>query len=138
MSSEDLKGKPLPSKAVDELAKVAAWLQSDAANFEVVDNIKICKNIDGLATATVDLLKRFTAEVKKRPTQNRITALHFDQPAIVPVEEGWNVDLIPVHLVEKPVEVESQQLNLGHYFHLTKEARVSGEFFAVLLLSQLP
>jgi hypothetical protein len=66
MSGANLSGKSLPSKAVDELAKVAAWLQSSTAKFEIVDSIKICKNIDGLATVTAGLLKRFTAEVKVR------------------------------------------------------------------------
>ncbi|KAI2467928.1 hypothetical protein F4781DRAFT_289235 [Annulohypoxylon bovei var. microspora] len=137
MANANLQTKPLPSGAINELSEVAGWLQSNDADFQSVNNIKICKNIHGLASATDNLLKQFAKEVTSPPSQNRVTAIHFDQPAVVPVEKGWVVDLMPVQIVEGSVTVESKELNLGHYVHLTEEARVSGNFFAVLLLSQL-
>ncbi|KAI0835750.1 hypothetical protein F5Y06DRAFT_275287 [Hypoxylon sp. FL0890] len=137
MANINSKSKPLPSGAVGELAKVADWLQTSEADFQTVNNIKICRNTQGLANVTTDLLKQFSAEVTSAPSENRVTAIHFDQPAVVPVEQGWTVDLIPVHTNGGTITVESEQLNLGQYVHLKKEARVSGEFFAVLLLSQL-
>ncbi|OTA89593.1 hypothetical protein M434DRAFT_398485 [Hypoxylon sp. CO27-5] len=137
MANVNSKSKPLPSGAVGELSKVADWLQSSEADFQTVNNIKICRNTQGLANVTADLLKQFAAEVTSAPSENRVTSIHFDQPAVVPVEEGWTVDLIPVHISSGTITVESQQLSLDQYAHLKKEARVSGEFFAVLLLSQL-
>ncbi|KAI1411850.1 hypothetical protein F5Y13DRAFT_51726 [Hypoxylon sp. FL1857] len=137
MANVNSKSKRLPSGAAGELAKVAAWLQTGTADFQTVNNIKICRNTQGLADITTDLLKQFAAEVTIAPSENRVTAIHFDQPAVVPVEQGWTVDLIPVHINGGTITVESQPLELGHYVHLKKETRVSGEFFAVLLLSQL-
>ncbi|KAI1376329.1 hypothetical protein F4677DRAFT_88705 [Hypoxylon crocopeplum] len=136
MAGANSEAMLLPSKAISELPKVADWLQTSDADFQTVNSIDICRNADGLASTTADLLKQFAAEVKSAPSQNRVTAIRFDQPAVVPVEKGWNVDLIPVHIVGT-VMVESQQLELGSYVHLKREARVSGEFFAILLLSQL-
>ncbi|KAI1086573.1 hypothetical protein F5B19DRAFT_478770 [Rostrohypoxylon terebratum] len=137
MANNNFKIKPLPSGAVAKVPPVALWLQTSAANFQLVDNIKICKNIEGLADKTTDLLKYFAAEVTFPVSQNRITAIHFDEPAVVPVEEGWTVDLIPVHLVGGVMKVEDEVLNPEFYVHLTKKAQVSGDFFAVLLLSQI-
>lgn len=63
-------------------------------------------------------------------------AIRFDKSAVVPVEEGWTVYLIPVHIVGGIVTVEGQQLNLGDYCYLEENVQVSGTFFAVLLLSR--
>ncbi|OTA67113.1 hypothetical protein K449DRAFT_430292 [Hypoxylon sp. EC38] len=137
MANVNLESKPLPQGAVVEVPKVALWLQTSAANFQVLDNVNICRNTDGLAKATSCLFKQFATEVTCAPSQNRVTAIHFNRPSVVPVEKGWIVDLIPVHIVENAVMVENQQLDANHYVRLTKETSVSGNFFAVLLLSQL-
>ncbi|KAI1138519.1 hypothetical protein F5Y05DRAFT_384329 [Hypoxylon sp. FL0543] len=137
MANVNSKSKPLPSGAAGELAKVADWLQTSEADFQTVNNINICKNTQGLATVTDELLKQFAAEVTSAPSENRVTAIHFDRSAVVPVEDSWTVDLIPVHSNGGTITVESQQLSIGQYVHLKKEVRVSGESFAVLLLSQL-
>ncbi|KAI1455377.1 hypothetical protein F4805DRAFT_271501 [Annulohypoxylon moriforme] len=137
MANINLQSKPLPSGAITELSKVAEWLQSSAADFQTVNNIKICKNTQGLANATETLLKQFAKEVASPPSQNRVSAIHFNQSASLPVETGWVVDLMPVHIVGGSAAVESKELKLGHYVHLTKEAQISGDFFAVLLLSKI-
>ncbi|KAI8632106.1 hypothetical protein F5Y19DRAFT_472991 [Xylariaceae sp. FL1651] len=54
----------LPSGTATEVEKVAKWLLSDDAKFETVNGVKICKNTDGLVTATADLLKQFAAGTK--------------------------------------------------------------------------
>jgi hypothetical protein len=55
--------QPLPKGAVGLLPTIASWLQSAEADFQTVDNTKICKNTDGLVTACDELLKQFAAEV---------------------------------------------------------------------------
>ncbi|KAI2641348.1 hypothetical protein GGS26DRAFT_287 [Hypomontagnella submonticulosa] len=136
MANNDLKGKVLPSGAVAELSKVFEWLQSKDSDFQPVGNIKIFGNTKGLADATTNLLKQFAAEVTSTPSTSRVTAIHFDEPAVIPVDHGWEVDLIPVHIAKGPVLVGNERLNMGYYFHLTKEVQVSGGFVAVLLLTQ--
>ncbi|KAI1780707.1 hypothetical protein F4818DRAFT_396554 [Hypoxylon cercidicola] len=130
------KSKPLPSQAVTELVKVASWLQSEKADFQYVDNINICNNKEGLAKVTNDLIKQFATEITPKSSQNRVTAIHFSQSGIVPVEQGWTVYIMPVHVVGGTIMVEDQQLNLGFYCHLEENTHVSGDFFAVLLLSR--
>ncbi|KAI1215158.1 uncharacterized protein F4807DRAFT_406116 [Annulohypoxylon truncatum] len=137
MANINLQIKSLPSGAVAEFEKVSKWLRSNAAEFQNINGIKICKNTKGLADITNHLLKQFARVVESTSSQNRITAIHFDHSAAVPVEEGWVVDLMPVDVDEGPVTVGSQKLNLGQYVHLNEEADVSGNFFALLLLSQL-
>ncbi|KAI1447105.1 hypothetical protein F5Y02DRAFT_380997 [Annulohypoxylon stygium] len=137
MANINMRIKSLPQGAIAEFDKVSKWLRSNDANFQSVNNTKICKNTQGLADITNDLLKQFAREIDCPSSQNRITAIHFNQSAAVPVEEGWVVDLMPVDMGEGPVTVESQKLNLGQYVHLTEEANISGNFFALLLLSQL-
>ncbi|KAI0896260.1 hypothetical protein F4806DRAFT_55993 [Annulohypoxylon nitens] len=136
MASVDIQPKPMPSGAITEFIRVGEWLQSSAANFQAANNIKICKNTDALAEVTKALLKQFVKEVTVNSLETLVTAIHFEQPAMVPVEEGWVVDLMPIH-TEGSVYVGNTELNLGHYVHLTKEVDVSGNFFAVLLLSKL-
>ncbi|KAI1428428.1 hypothetical protein F5Y12DRAFT_782598 [Xylaria sp. FL1777] len=131
----DIQSKSLPSGADAEVGKVAAWLLSKDANFQIVDDVDICKNTKGLATITSDLLELFANEIQILET--RVIAIHFHRPTIVPLEQGWIMDLIPIH-VEGPVTVGGQSLDLNSYFHLTQQARVSGDFFGLLLLSRLP
>ncbi|KAI0378153.1 hypothetical protein F5Y04DRAFT_262526 [Hypomontagnella monticulosa] len=137
MAKNDSKSKALPSGAVTELSRVFEWLQSRNADFQSIGNIKIFSNTNGLADATNNLLKQFAAEVKSTPSTNRVTVIRFDQPAVIPVDQGWEVDLIPIYITKGPVVVGDEQLDMGYYFHLTKEVQVSGEFVAVLLLTQL-
>ncbi|KAI2618370.1 hypothetical protein GGR54DRAFT_640496 [Hypoxylon sp. NC1633] len=137
MASTNLKTKPLPSGAESELDKISAWLRDSDADFQSVSGINICRNTTGLTTTTADLLKHFLAEIKPAPSQNRVTAIHFDQHAVVPVEKGWAVDLIPVHIEDGVATVGSEQLDLGNYIHLNEESRVTGNFYAILLLSEL-
>jgi hypothetical protein len=66
-----------------------------------------------------------------------VTAIHFDRPAVVPAEEGWVMDIIPIHIAQGPVTVSSHELGLGHYAHLKGEARLTGDLYAVVLLSKL-
>ncbi|KAM6511092.1 hypothetical protein FSOLCH5_011537 [Fusarium solani] len=132
--------KPLPPAAVNAIDQVAAWVRSPAAQFEAVnDVIKVCKNINGLVEVCQVLLKQFSVEVKSVPIENRVSAIQFHDPATVPVDKDWVVDLIPVHIdtaAEGTVTVSSQPLRIGEYAHLKEEAPVTGDFFAVLLLSK--
>jgi hypothetical protein len=56
--------KNLPGGAADAVPAVARWLQSADANFQPVDNIKICKNISGLVRTCDELLKKFSTGVQ--------------------------------------------------------------------------
>ncbi|KAI5924568.1 hypothetical protein F4810DRAFT_664212 [Camillea tinctor] len=129
--------KLLPQGAIAEIPKIAEWLQSKEAEFKIVDDIEICKNSNDLAKVADKFLKKFAKEVTPNPSQNRLTAIYLDQPTIVPIDQGWIVDLIPVHVVEGIVTVEGRQLDKGHYLHMKEEAWVSGDFYAVLLLTEL-
>ncbi|KAI1085988.1 hypothetical protein F5B19DRAFT_498789 [Rostrohypoxylon terebratum] len=136
MAIADIQLKPMPLGAPDEFKKIREWLQSNAADFQTANNIKICKNTDALSDVTKGLLKKFVKGVTVVSSKTLVTAIHFEQSAIVPVDEGWVVDLMPVHTTG-PVKVEGKDFNLGHYVHLTEDANVSGDFFAILLLSKL-
>ncbi|KAI0529953.1 hypothetical protein GGR58DRAFT_495102 [Xylaria digitata] len=136
-----VESRPLPATADAEVENLATWLRSDEADFQTVDQIRICKNTDGLSGATSKLSALFRDEIKGRLSnglvKTRVTALHFENPTAVPLEPGWIMELIPIHIVEGAVEVGDQQHTPSSYFHLTAQARVSGNFFAVLLLSRI-
>ncbi|KAJ8131625.1 hypothetical protein O1611_g2007 [Lasiodiplodia mahajangana] len=103
MADSTLENKSLPPGAVAELEKVANWLQSPDAKFQTANDVQICHNTEELATVTTGLLEGFArTEVKDKPTESRVTAIHFDSPTMVPVEAEWVVDLIPIHVVEGP------------------------------------
>ncbi|KAI1419924.1 hypothetical protein F5Y12DRAFT_176199 [Xylaria sp. FL1777] len=145
MTNPAVESWPLPADAVSETDGVANWLRSEDANFQTVDQIKICKNINGLSTATAKLSEHFTEEIRSRlpngrakPSQTRVSAIHFENPTAVPLEPGWVMELIPIYTVQGTVEVGGQQHSPNTYFHLTSPARVSGNFFGLLLLSQIP
>ncbi|KAI1300644.1 hypothetical protein F5Y03DRAFT_363987 [Xylaria venustula] len=145
MASFAVERRPLPPDAVAEADKVATWLRSGAADFQIVDQISICKNVNGLFSATSRLSELFEDEIKNhlpaghpRPSQTRVIAIHFEKPTALPVDPGWVIELLPVHVVQGPVEVGDQQHTPKSYFHLTTKTRVSGDFFSILLLSQIP
>ncbi|GAW15324.1 hypothetical protein ANO14919_047330 [Xylariales sp. No.14919] len=143
MSTLSMESKPLPSGADAEARKVAKWLLGKDADFQIVEDVDICKNTKGLATVTSDLLELFTDEIQNwiphraKPSEIRVTAIHFNRPTIVPLEKGWMMDLIPIHVNEN-VKVGDRSLDLNSYFHLAQQVRVSGDFFGLLLLSRLP
>ncbi|KAI1447104.1 hypothetical protein F5Y02DRAFT_51855 [Annulohypoxylon stygium] len=137
MADANSQSKPLPPRAVSALSKVSNWLRDDIADFQTLKNTKICKNIQGLADITAELMRGFAAEVKFTSSENRVTAIRFDEPAIVPVDEGWVVDLIPVHIMGGIAKVNNSEIKLVNYARLREGAEVSGQFFAVLLLSRL-
>ncbi|KAK5633231.1 hypothetical protein RRF57_008946 [Xylaria bambusicola] len=135
MADSAIVNKALPPGVIIELEKVAEWLRSADANFQTTNDIKICNNAGGLAAVTSGLLEKFTVtEVKNGPVESRVTAIHFDCPTIVPVDAGWIVDLIPVHVVEEPVILGEIPLSPNSYIHLSEKASVSGDFFGLLLL----
>ncbi|OTA98068.1 hypothetical protein M426DRAFT_17793 [Hypoxylon sp. CI-4A] len=137
MASATPESRPMPPGAAGKLANVALWLQKSAADFQDVNNVKICKNTKGLVDTTTELLKHFAVSIKSTPSQHRVTAIHFDKPAAIPIEKGWTIDVIPVHLVGEDVEIGGYPVDLENYFHLEGETKVSGDFFAVLLLSHV-
>ncbi|KAI0539202.1 hypothetical protein GGR58DRAFT_525178 [Xylaria digitata] len=143
MSTLNVEIKPLPSGADTEARKVASWLLSKDANFQVVEDVDICKNTKELATMTSNLLELFANEIQNRiprkakPLETRVTAIHFNRSTIVPLEQGWMMELIPIH-VEGAVVVGDRPLDPDSYFHLTQHVKVSGDFFGLLLLSRLP
>ena len=47
------------------------------------------------------------------------------------------MELIPIPTAQGTVEVGGQEAIAGNYFHLTSPVRVSGDFFGILLLSQI-
>ncbi|KAI3317586.1 hypothetical protein HD806DRAFT_541054 [Xylariaceae sp. AK1471] len=143
MTTPAAESRPLPSGAEKDIGKVAAWLLSTEANFQTVDHVTICKNIGGLATVTSDLSELFAGEIKKqipgrmKPVQTRVTAIHFDRPTVIPLKQGWVMELIVIPVVNGAVVVGDQPFAPNSYFHITDQAQVSGDFFGVLLLSQL-
>ncbi|KAI6086211.1 hypothetical protein F4821DRAFT_238691 [Hypoxylon rubiginosum] len=136
MSNDGLKSNRLPSAAITELLKVADWLQSEKAKFQNVDDVNICNNREGLTKATSNLISQFATKVIRASSENRVTAIHFTKSAVVPVEQDWAVYFIPVHIVEGPVMVGDQKLDKGDYCHLEENVEISGDFYAVLLLSR--
>ncbi|KAI0440204.1 hypothetical protein F4803DRAFT_528205 [Xylaria telfairii] len=137
MADSALENKSLPDGAVTELEKVAKWLRSPDANFQITDNVKICNNTNGLAAVTADFLQKFAKEVPVCVSESRVTAIHFDSPTTVPVDAGWVVYLVPIHVLEGPVTVEGRPLSPNSYIHLATGASVSGGFFGLLLLFHL-
>ncbi|KAI1390661.1 uncharacterized protein F4822DRAFT_157605 [Hypoxylon trugodes] len=136
MASVGSEARDLPAGAYAELGNIALWFQSEAANFQVTNDIEVCTNTNGLAETAEKFLGEFRSEIRPPPSEVRITAIHFNQPTIVPVEEGWSVDLIPVRVVGDVVRVGGQMLWPSRYIHLQREARVSGDFFTILVLSK--
>lgn len=63
MANINMRIKSLPQGAIAEFDKVSKWLRSNDANFQSVNNTKICKNTQGLADITNDLLKQFAREI---------------------------------------------------------------------------
>ena len=55
---------------------------------------------------------------------------------MLPVEEGWEIDFIPVRVVGGKPSICDEELGLGFYAHLRGETEVTGDMYAVLLLSQ--
>ncbi|KAI1155939.1 hypothetical protein F4825DRAFT_446937 [Nemania diffusa] len=153
--------RPLPAGADAEVANLATWLNSGEADFQTVDRIRICKNTDGLSSATSELSALFMGDIKaclilwrnysnnpfdSRAFQDRlpdghvktrVTAIHFEDPTAVPLEPGWVMELIPILIDEGTVKVGDQQHTPNTYFHLTAQARVSGNFYGILLLSHI-
>ncbi|KAI1758521.1 hypothetical protein GGR53DRAFT_516854 [Hypoxylon sp. FL1150] len=136
MSSDGLKIKPLPSAAAAELEGVARWLQSEKADFKLIDKTNICHNKEGLREVMYNLINELAAKVNFPSKENLVSAIHYEEPAVIPVEVDWVVYLIPIHALGGTILVDGQQLNLGHYCHLEGDVRVRGKFFAVLLLSR--
>ncbi|KAI0879543.1 hypothetical protein GGS24DRAFT_437829 [Hypoxylon argillaceum] len=133
--------RPLPAGADAEVANLATWLNSGEADFQTVDRIRICKNTDGLSSATSELSALFMGDIKDRlpdgHVKTRVTAIHFEDPTAVPLEPGWVMELIPIDIAEGTVKVGDQQHTPNTYFHLTAQARVSGNFYGILLLSHI-
>ena len=59
-----------------------------------------------------------------------------DQTAMLPVDEGWEIDFIPVRVVGGKPSICGKELGLGFYAHLWGETEVTGDMYAVLLLYQ--
>jgi hypothetical protein len=62
--------------------------------------------------------------------------IHVQQDTKLPVEEGWEIDFIPVRVVGGNPSICGKELGLGYYAHLTAESQVTGDMYAVLLLSK--
>ncbi|CAG9997301.1 unnamed protein product [Clonostachys byssicola] len=123
--------------ADSEIAEVAAWLETQDANFQCVENFQICQNTAQLAKVCNTLVKEIMKNTEPSPSQNRVSAMKFDRPAVVPTQDGWIVDVIPVKVTEGSVKIADQPLAVGQYARLAKSVEVTGDFFAVLLLSEL-
>jgi hypothetical protein len=63
--------------------------------------------------------------------------MKFDRPAVIPAQDGWIVDVIPVKITEGSIKMAEQPLAVGQYARLARSVEVTGGFFAVLLLSEL-
>jgi len=72
-------------------------------------------------------------------SQTRVTMIHIqkDTSTMLPVDVGWEVDLIPVRQVGGQPSVGGEELGLGHYAHLTKSCEVTGDMYAVLVLWEI-
>ncbi|VUC27755.1 unnamed protein product [Clonostachys rosea] len=132
----DLSIHSLPL-ADSEIEEVAAWLETKDANFECVQNFQICKNTADLAKVCNKLVKEVLKNTEPTPTENRVSAMKFDRPAVIPTQDGWIVDVIPVKITEGPVEMADKLLAVGQYARLARPVEVTGGFSAVLLLSKL-
>ncbi|KAF2966280.1 hypothetical protein GQX73_g7290 [Xylaria multiplex] len=66
MSALNVEIKPLPSGAHTEARKVETWLLSKDADFQVVEDVDICKNTKGLATMASNLLELFANEIQRK------------------------------------------------------------------------
>ncbi|KAJ8132895.1 hypothetical protein O1611_g728 [Lasiodiplodia mahajangana] len=119
MASPKIEFRNVPADAIPEAEEVATWLRGGEADFQIVEGI--LKELPGDQT---------------RPSESRIVAIHFEQPTIVPYEQGWMMEFIPVHTVKGPVQVGGQELSPNSYVHLTTEVRVTGDFYVILLMSK--
>ncbi|KAI1289060.1 hypothetical protein F5Y03DRAFT_401331 [Xylaria venustula] len=128
-----ISNKPLPPGASTELWKVAEWLQGPKAKYSVTDNIKFCSNPEELAYKTANLLETFLKEMPKAPLESVVAAIRFEQPAVIPIEAGWVVNLIPVDEVHG-VAIEDHTLYSNHYAQLNQDARISGSFYALVFM----
>ncbi|KAI0107017.1 hypothetical protein GGR51DRAFT_571261 [Nemania sp. FL0031] len=139
MSISSVEIRPFPSGAAAEASKVANWPLGGEADFQIIDGVNICKNVKGLTTISSNLLELFVNEIQhrvpheKKYLETRITALRFHNPIILPLEPGWMIHLIPVRM-EGAVAVEGQPLEPDAYFHITQQARLSGDFVGLILL----
>ncbi|KAI0097501.1 hypothetical protein GGR51DRAFT_578047 [Nemania sp. FL0031] len=153
MSSSEVEIRQMPANAIPQAEKIKIWLLSEDADFQIVEGIRICKNVEGLAEATWRLGKSFLDEIKAcliqlsyliamrdlpdnqdKPSENSVIALHFEKPTIVPCEPGWKIEFIPVYTVKGPVKVAGREVSPNSYAHLTEEERVTGDFYAILLM----
>ncbi|KAI0502723.1 hypothetical protein F5B22DRAFT_652831 [Xylaria bambusicola] len=144
MANPTITQRRLPTDSITEVGRVATWMVSEDADFQTHDQIKICKNTSGLSATTSKLAELFTQEIKSqlpdghaKPLQTRVTAIHFENPTALPLEPGWMMEFIPIPTAQGVIEVDGQRAIPNYYFHLTAPVRVSGNFFGILLLSQI-
>ncbi|KAI0974554.1 hypothetical protein F4678DRAFT_423139 [Xylaria arbuscula] len=83
-----------------------------------------------MSRAIITSLTYESGHIHKR----RVTGIHFNCPTIIPIDAGWVINLILIHVVEGPVGGGLSQLSPNSYVHLSKEASVSGDFLGLLLL----
>ncbi|KAI1200694.1 hypothetical protein F5X97DRAFT_77627 [Nemania serpens] len=141
MSNPTLRSIPFPVDATTEAKKVEAWLLSKDAEFQLVDDLNICKNLTGLASITDELVEIIGAANEhnipnyEQSQEKSIIAIHFLHPTVLPLDQDWVMDLIPIH-AEEEIFVGDQLLDPGSYFHTTQQARVFGEFYGLVVLSR--
>ncbi|KAI0813987.1 hypothetical protein GGR55DRAFT_633467 [Xylaria sp. FL0064] len=135
--------RSLPAGAAAEMEQLATWMRSEAADFQIEDQIKFCKNTKKLSSVASRLGELFTFEIENllpsgysSPLKFRASAIHFEKPTALPVDPGWMIELIPVHIVRGPVEVGDEQHIPNSFFHVSTRTRVSGDFFGLLLMTQ--
>lgn len=84
---------------------------------------------------SVYLTTWLTPHLKQSGSELRLTALRFSRPAILPVKEGASVDLIPI-IMSREATVSNKAVEMGRYFHLTKDATVEPELYCLAILAQ--
>jgi len=128
----------LPDHSMAAMVAVGNKTKSGEITFTPSDgDIEIIENSAELRNVCDPLLRAFAEKNRKsHGSETRVTMVHVkgDKSVIIPVEDGWEVDMIPVRETGGNPSVNGKELGLGHYAHLTEKYQVRGDMYAVLLL----
>ncbi|KAJ8132900.1 hypothetical protein O1611_g726 [Lasiodiplodia mahajangana] len=142
MTSHTVEIREMPREVIPEVEKIATWLRSGSPTYQQAENVRICQSLDELDDK--DKLKRlFLNEIKKGlpngrdPSDSHMYVIHYQAPALVPLGEGWIMELIPLYTVKGPVRVGGKELSRNSYFHLTARDHASGDFYAAMIIFKI-
>ncbi|KAI0112202.1 hypothetical protein GGR51DRAFT_508443 [Nemania sp. FL0031] len=126
----------LPSEAAAALKEVGDWLKDQP--FTEFSGLRFFSG-PGLVERCNPILKYLPDKCKEdfdpQKHDTRVTSIHVHTHMTVPVKDGSNGLLIPVHIINGAA-LDGQRLHPLQYVELGRSAEAMPEFYALLLLSR--